>query len=257
MKPSSVKSRLIKATVAYHGAKFSGWQIQRQGERTVQSVFESALQKVTRQRPQLVVASRTDAGVHASRQIIHFKLTAGQRSGELTADRLRDALNFHLPQDVAVKQVQFMTGRFDARRGSKKKHYRYEIHASRVKPVFDTDTACWVRMNLNVDWMRRAAQDFVGRHDFTSFSALSDDCEERTRTILSFTVKRSGDRIICDIVGDSFLQHMIRIMMGTLIEIARGHRPRTDIPRLLKAKNRLLSGPTAAPHGLTLVKVYY
>jgi tRNA pseudouridine(38-40) synthase len=132
-----------------------------------------------------------------------------------------------------------------------------KIHASRSKPVFDVDTVLWIHPDLDVDAMRAAAKAFVGRHDFTTFSALTDAAENRIRTIRKFFIRRSGDRIVFDIVGDAFLQHQIRIMVGTLIEIGKGRRPASDVRRLLKARNRLQAGRTAAPHGLTLLKVYY
>lgn len=252
------KPRVVKATIAYHGAKFSGWQIQRQGERTVQAVFEDALKKATGEKPKLIVASRTDAGVHALGQVVQFELPAAQFPKKpLAAERLRDKLNHYLPEDVAVRRIQFMRPSFNARYGPRAKQYRFQIYAGRVRPVVDLDTCVWVRPGLDEKPMREAARFFLGRHDFTSFSALTDDCEDRRRTITRFSIRRSGDRITCDIVGDSFLQHMIRIMMGTLIDIGKGDRPVSDIPKLLASKNRLQAGRTAAPHGLTLLKVYY
>jgi tRNA pseudouridine38-40 synthase len=268
--PSSTRSRSVKAIVAYHGLNFSGWQIQRQGERTVQAVFEEALFKVTGHRPQLIAASRTDTGVHAQGQVIQFDFPAGQPArrhkgarnihapaAPLTAERLQVALNYHLPEDVVVRSLAFARPGFNARFGAKAKHYRYLIHASRSKPVFDKDTCIWVHPSLDVDRMREAAGFFVGRHDFTSFSSASDDARDRRRVIRKLAIRRSGDRVTCDIIGEGFLQHQVRIMIGTLIEIGKGMRPVSDIPRLLRLKNRLKAGRTAAPHGLTLLKVYY
>ncbi len=251
-KPAAARS--YRAVLAYHGKKFSGWQTQQQGERTVQQVFEAALKKASGQEPKLTAASRTDAGVHAKGQVVQFELFP---SKNLTLFKLKEALNFHLPDDVAVRDLRFAPPGFNARFGSKAKHYRYEIHASRAKPVFDVDTVLWVHPDLDVDAMREAAQSFVGRHDFTSFSALTDDAEDRVRTITRFAIRRSGDRIVCDIVGKSFLRHQIRIMMGVLVEVGKGRRPASDVRRLLKAKDRLQAGRTAAPHGLALLKVYY
>ena len=263
-------ARIVKATIAYHGAAFSGWQIQRQGERTVQGVLEAALKKTIGRVPKLVAASRTDAGVHALGQVVQFALESetpaalsdpNGRSARrpLTAQRLREALNFHLPADAAVLKVQFIPAsqKFHARHSPKAKHYRYRIHASRTKPVFDTDTCIWVHPDLDTDKMREAARFLVGKHDFTAFSARTETAQERRRTIRIFSIKRSGARLTIDIVGDGFLQHMIRIMVGTLIEIGKGTRPVSDVARLLKSGNRLEAGRTAAPHGLTLVKVYY
>lgn len=268
-KSSSAKSkpapaRSVRAVLAYHGKHFSGWQAQKQGERTVEQVFRQALKKAAGQEPKLIAASRTDAGVHARGQVVQFDLTrelirkvSGGRGPAHFLFKLRDALNFHLPEDVAVRDVRFVRPGFHARFGAKAKHYRYRIHASRSKPVFDADTVLWVHPDLDTDAMRAAAKAFVGRHDFTAFSALTDDAEDRRRTIRAFTVRRSGDRVTCDIMGDAFLQHQVRIMVGTLIEVGKGRRPASDIARLLKTRDRLQAGRTAAPHGLTLVKVYY
>lgn len=250
--------RIVKATLAYHGAKFSGWQIQRQGERTVQGVLEAALKKVLGHTPKLVAASRTDAGVHALGQVVQFSLTA-KGIGNFTPRRLQEALNFHLPADAAVVKVEFIPSgrRFHARHSPTAKHYRYRIHASRTKPVFDTDTCIWVHPDLDTQRMREAARFFVGKHDFTAFSARTETCEDRRRTIRTFSIKRSGARLTLDIVGDGFLQHMVRIMVGTLIEVGKGRRPASDVERLLKSKSRHDAGRTAAPHGLTLIKVQY
>lgn len=240
--------------LAYHGKNFSGWQVQKQGERTVEQVFAAALKKVSGQEPKLIAASRTDAGVHAKGQVVQFELFP---SKTLTPFKLKEALNFHLPEDVAVRDLRPAPAGFNARFGSKAKDYRYEIHASRAKPVFDADTVLWVHPDLDAGAMREAAKAFVGRHDFTSFSALTDDAEDRVRTVTRFAIRRAGDRIVCDIAGKTFLQHQIRIMVGTLIEVGKGRRPVADVRRLLKARNRLQAGRTAAPHGLTLLKVYY
>lgn len=219
---------------------------------------------MTGQEPKLIAASRTDAGVHAKGQVVQFDL-ASDHIRNVSAGRgdahflfkLKDALNFHLPDDVAVREVRFARPGFHARFGAASKRYRYQIHASRSKPVFDADTVLWVHPDLDTDAMRKAAKAFVGRHDFTAFSALTDDAEDRVRTITRFDVRRSGDRVTCDITGDAFLQHQVRIMIGTLVEIGKGRRPASDVARLLKAKDRLQAGRTAAPHGLTLLKVYY
>ncbi len=233
-------------------------------------MFEEALFKVTGTRPQLIAASRTDTGVHALGQVIQFDLPAGQPArpqkgarhtqapaAPLTEERLKTALNFHLPEDVAVRSLVFARPGFNARFSAKAKHYRYLIHASRSKPVFDQDTCAWVHPGLDVGLMREAARSFVGRHDFTSFSSAKDDAKDRRRTVRKLSIRRSGDRVTCDIIGDAFLQHQVRIMIGTLIEIGKGMRPVSDIPKLLTVGDRLKAGRTAAPHGLALLKVYY
>lgn len=267
MRRAPKPARTVKATVAYHGGKFSGWQIQRQGERTVQGVLEAALKKTIGCVPKLVAASRTDAGVHALGQIVQFELAPAEHAAKpglttrkpLTARQLQEALNFHLPMDAAVLKIQFIPAskKFHARHSPKAKHYRYLIHASRTKPVFDTETCIWVHPDLDTDKMREAARFFIGRHDFTAFSARTETSPDRRRTIQTFSIKRTGARLTIDVVGDGFLQHMIRIMVGTLVEIGKGTRPVSDVPRLLKSGDRLEAGRTAAPHGLTLLKVYY
>jgi tRNA pseudouridine38-40 synthase len=263
-KSKPVPARSVRAVLAYHGKYFSGWQAQKQGERTVQQVFEAALKKAAGQAPKLTAASRTDAGVHAHGQAVNFdlstetirKVSAGRGPSHFLF-KLKEALNFHLPEDIAVREVRFAARGFSARFDAKAKLYRYSIHASRSKPVFDTDRVLWVHPDLDTAAMRQAARIFIGRHDFTAFSALTDDAEDRRRTILRFTVRRSGDRVTCDITGDAFLQHQVRIMVGTLIEVGKGQRPASDIARLLKTRDRLQAGRTAAPHGLALLKVYY
>lgn len=248
-----IPTRVIKAALAYHGAGFKGWQAQRERERTAQSVFEAALEAVTGAKISVAAASRTDAGVHAEGQVIHFALAT-----RLPLWKLRNALNFHLPKDLVVRSVRFAPKGFHARFLAKQKVYRYRILNSPVKPVFGLDTGLWIPQPLDLAAMREAASDLIGTHDFRAFAAPADARVNSVRTLSQIHLKRSPGRVLeVTYRGDGFLQHMVRIITGTLIEIGRGKRPASEMAEILRSRDRHRAGVTARPHGLTLVGVYY
>jgi len=244
--------RTIKAVVAYDGTHFKGLQLQGAGERTVQGVLETALTKVLKARVRVNAASRTDTGVHAEGQTIHFKVKTA-----MPASKLRDAMNFNLPRDVAVRTLRFVVQDFNSRYHAKAKHYRYCIHVGRVKPVFRASTSLWVPYALDVEKMKQAAKFFVGKHDFTSFTTPTQTRKNRVRQIRQCSLKRAKNTIQIDIKGDGFLYRMVRIIVGTLVEVGRGVRAVDAVPVIFKAKDRHQAGRTAKAHGLTLVRVYY
>jgi len=241
----------IRAVVMYHGGNFKGSQIQKTG-RTVQGAFEGALNKIASKNIRIHCASRTDGGVHAEGQVIAFKMESA-----LTAPTFKKALNFHLPKDVAVKSVSFQDNGFHARFNAKAKHYRYQIYMGRLKPVFDAERAWWMNRKLDAGKMRAAAKALIGLHDFSSFCGPTDASKRKVKKLSSIRITQSKDFLIWDFKGDGFLKYMIRIIVGTLVEVGLGKRPPEEIKQILESKDRRLAGQTAPAHGLTLVKVYY
>jgi tRNA pseudouridine38-40 synthase len=183
--------------------------------------------------------------------VIHFK------TGARLADRnIKKALNHCLPESVAVRSLKSVTGSFHARYQSKSKHYRYKIYNGRQKRVFLSPAAIWFNRSLDVAKMKKAGKVFVGEHDFSSF-AQDDLREHKVRRIKSLRISRVKDDIQIDIKGDGFLRHMVRIIVGVLIDVGVGKIQVESIQKILKAKKRQMAGPTAPAKGLSLIKVSY
>lgn len=248
--------RRYRLTVRYDGSEFHGWQKQEppEGEplRTAQGVLESAVARAVRQPVVLIGASRTDAGVHALGQVAAF-------SAETTipVDRLHHAINRYLPDDIAVVHAREVTRDFDPITMAVRKAYQYTIHNSSVRPVFDRKQVyhCW--HTLDVEHMHAAAQRLVGEHDFASFANTHHGRESTVRRVFSCSVWREGERIQMDVCGSGFLYHMVRIIIGTLVEVGRGAMGVEDISRILAARDRMQAGPTLDAAGLRLMWIRY
>jgi len=250
-KPSAPGRRNVRLVIEYDGTDFSGWQRQPR-RRTVQQCLEIAIARVTSQKVKLISAGRTDAGVHAEGQVANFRT-----SSVLEPARLVAGINANLDPDVAVLSAVDVPHGFHANREAKGKVYRYTISTRKVRPVFDRRFVHWSRRRLDLAAMRAAAAHLVGRHDFDSFRA--EGCVEKNtvRTVGDITFEENGDLIRIYFSGDGFLYMMIRIMVGTLIEVGRGRLSPGDIPGIIDARDRAAAGPTARPEGLCLVEVKY
>lgn len=250
-----------KLTIAYRGTRYHGWQFQaacdtykgapvpaQQGIPTIQSVLTSALQMVVNHPVQLVGSSRTDAGVHAKGQVVHFDTTQTQ----IPIESLRLATNHKLPQDIVIRKIEPVDASFSAIRSVIAKRYQYYIHYAPDRNPFAPDLA-WHRWKpLDVDLMAQAAQLFVGTHDFASFAKPGHGRAHTTRTIMECSVHRRAHRLIIGVTGTGFLWHMVRIIVGTLVEVGLRRYPPETIARMLAATNRQAAGPTAPAHGLYL-----
>jgi tRNA pseudouridine38-40 synthase len=181
--------RLVKAVLAYDGTAFRGWQSQTNAP-SVQASVHKALQQIHGRAVKTVAASRTDGGVHAEGQVIHF-----ETDSYLTDAKLRIAMNYNLPPSVAIRSLRTVKPPFHARYGAKGKLYRYVIYTARTKPVFERPHVWWLESRLDVAAMRRAARTFVGRHDFTSFSVPSPEDKSKVRSIRSIRLRKTRDRI--------------------------------------------------------------
>ena len=243
--------RTFKLTIAYDGSGFAGWQTQR-NQRTVQGVLEEALQPLEGTRVVVHAAGRTDAGVHAEGQVVSFSLTAA-----IAADALLRALNVRLPPDVRVMQAEEAPLDFNARFHARRKSYQYLIYNGSVAPPRLRHFAWHVPQSLDVKAMNEAAAVLVGEHDFAAFQAAGSDVISTRREVFLSRVAARDLQVIYEITGTGFLRHMVRNIVGTLVDIGRARRPIDDMARILRSRDRTMASATAPPHGLTLIAVEY
>lgn len=244
--------RNLLLTIAYCGKNLHGWQIQENAV-TVQEVFQEALYQIIQERPDIKGCSRTDSGVHANCYCISMKI-----AHPITNDHLMLAMNRYLPDDVAVLKVEDVPDDFHARYSCTGKEYVYKVWNSRVRNPFLQDLALHYRYDMDVEALNRAAQAFVGTHDFTSFCTL--DKREKgdfTRTVKYFRVDRNGDLVTFTVAADGFLYNMVRIMVGTLLAMVQGRIAYDALSDIILAENRKCAGPTAPACGLYLNQVFY
>jgi tRNA pseudouridine38-40 synthase len=246
--------RNFKITIEYDGAGFCGWQIQAQGERTVQGEVEAVLLKIFKQRVQAVACGRTDSGVHAHGGVVSFRADTRMKPLEI-----QKALNSLLPADISVLGVQEVGAHFHAQYSVKEKTYRYTVLNRKQRSVFLRDRVYFYPYPLNLARMRKASKVLIGRHDFKSFQAYDPLRADRqtVRTIKKITIKKEGDLISIDITADGFLYKMVRNIVGTLLAIGSGQLPPEEMPKILKARNRETAGDTAPAEGLCLMDVKY
>jgi len=243
----------FRLTLEYDGSEFAGWQVQPGESRTVQGVLEEALARVTGETVRVTGAGRTDAGVHAEAQVANVRVETA-----LGADTLRRALNGVLPRDVAVRSLEEAPEGFHARRDARRKHYRYRIWNGPAPSPLRRGRFLRVEAPLDRIAMQCAADACVGRHDFTSLRASRSDARTSVRTLERVTVgEPSPGEIEIEVVGEGFLRHMVRILVGTLVEVGRGRRAPHSMAGVLAARDRAAAGPTAPGRGLTLERVDY
>ena len=244
--------RRVALTVEYNGMAFKGFQKQASAQNTVQAALESALSNIANETITLVCAGRTDAGVHASQQVVHF---------DTSADRPKkawlDGVNTQLPDGVRVVGVFPVTLAFHARFGATARTYRYVLSCTPSRPAILADLTSWVKYNLDVEPMRLGAEYLVGEHDFTSFRAAHCQAQQPVRTVHHARFYEQGDLLIFEIKANAFLYHMVRNIMGTLFDVGRGVKQPEWIRELLVLKNRSLAAPTAPPQGLYFVAAEY
>ncbi len=246
-----MERRNIKLVLQYDGTAYHGFQRQ-PGLVTVQELLEKAIKAVTGEEVRVTGAGRTDAGVHARGQVVNFHTAA-----TVPDERFPFALNSFLPPDVVVVAAQRVPTDFHARRSAKSKVYRYSV-LNRLFPCpFLRRYAYHVPQGLNLPAMMEAAAYLVGRHDFASFRAAGGSARTTTRTLMALEWRKEGDLLHLRAEADGFLYHMVRAIVGTLLEVGRGKLEPEEVRRILEARNRDLAGPTAPPHGLCLEEVRY
>jgi tRNA pseudouridine38-40 synthase len=245
--------RTFKLTLAYDGTSYSGWQSQ-PGQLTLQDMLERALADITSESIRVVASGRTDAGVHAFGQVVSFRSQTA-----LEPAVLQRALNAELPHDMAVLSVVEVPAEFHAISSARRKRYRYQIEDGPIRDVFNR-RYCWhVHGRLDVQAMHRAAQALVGRHDFSSFETSGSERESSVRTVYELSATRpvGGESVVLEIEADGFLYNMVRVIVGTLVEVGQGKRPEAWPAEVLQACDRRAAGRTAPPEGLFLVRVDY
>lgn len=241
----------LKLTIAYQGTAYVGWQYQPNGM-SVQQRLEQAIEQLAGQLHPLTSAGRTDAGVHARGMVCHL-----DTQKDLPLSAWCAGLNSFLPDDIAVRRAQWTDGDFHARFSATGKHYRYTLLCDPVRSPLDRLTSWQIKAPLKLNDMRRAARDFVGEHDFVAFRTSGCSAKTTTRQIHAIELSEQGNLLQIDIQGSGFLRNMVRMMVGTLVDIGRGKRPVTAVGSLLAQPGSVPPALTAPPQGLCLMEVDY
>jgi len=237
--------------IEYDGTSYNGWQRQKNGI-GVQQRLEEALARVADEPVEVVCAGRTDTGVHASGQVVHFDTTAdrSERGWLLGA-------NTNLPPDISVSWVRQVGDDFHARFSATGRRYRYVILNRLQRSALHRHRAWWVYQPLDERAMQEAAQPLLGEHDFSAFRAAGCQAKSAMRELTSISVTRCGDWLTVEVAANAFLMHMVRNITGTLAAIGRGEQPVSWVRDVLESRDRTVGGVTAPPQGLTLVAVDY
>ena len=240
-----------KLTIAYDGSRFFGWERQPDKD-TIQGKLEAVLGQLQGAPVNVIGAGRTDAGVHARAMTANVVLSVAE-----SPEELRDYMNRYLPDAIAVREVKEASPRFHARYNALGKTYRYTCHIGAVKPVFDRKYVTVLDYDPDVEKMRRAASYLLGEQDFASFCGNPRMKKSTVRLVDHISIERRKDRVIFTFHGTGFLQNMVRIMVGTLLEVGRGFWEPEKVGEILLVRDRKQAGPTAPPEGLCLMKVDY
>lgn len=241
-----------KLTIQYDGTRYNGWQRQGNTENTIQGKLNEIIGKYLNEEIDIAGSGRTDAGVHAYGQAANFKTKKF-----LDKDKFLTDINSYLPQDIRIIKVEFVDERFHARLSAVSKTYEYVIDNGAVSDVFARKYSYRVEQPLNVERMRKAAGLLIGTHDYISFCGNKKFKKSSVRTVTEISIAESVGKIKISFTGNGFLQNMVRIMAGTLIEVGLGKRDAESMPAILEAKNREVAGMIAPAEGLFLKEVEY
>jgi tRNA pseudouridine38-40 synthase len=243
--------RNIALQLMYVGTAYHGWQIQKNAV-SVEETLEKALSRIVEHPVKCTGAGRTDAGVHARTYIANFRTTS-----TIPCDRLPLAVNTRLPDDIVVTRAVEVSDGFNAIGSCRKKEYTYRIYNTRIRNAFFVDRAWFYPKKLDEQVMQRAADCFVGTHDFAAVKSVGTDVKTTVRTVYYFDIERQGDIIDCRVCANGFLYNMVRAMVGTVIYAAEGKFPPEAVSDILAGKCRTDAGPTAPPGGLYMTKLWY
>lgn len=252
--------RNYKIKVQYDGSRYKGWQLQKSTPETIQGKLQQILSRLSGEAVEVIGSGRTDAGVHALGQIANFHISLPE---EMSDHELLLYLNRYLPEDIAVTDLCLVDDRFHARFSAKEKTYRYRIHVSPIAEVFEKKYIyTYLDYPLDTAAMKQAASFLIGKHDFRSFCGNKHMKKSTVRNIFDIHISEIRDahglkEIQIDYRGDGFLQNMIRILTGTLIEVGSGRRSPSSMPELLASLDREKAGYTAPAQGLCLMEVKY
>ena len=240
-----------KIIVEYDGTNFVGWQQQENGK-SIQAVLQDALFKLSGEKVTIFGAGRTDAGVHAYGQVASFTINK-----KIETDVIRDGLNQHLrPHPISVQKAELVDSKFHARFSAIKRWYEYKIINRRPPLTIDTNRAWCVYKKINVEKLKTESSSFLGKHDLNAFRSAHCQSNSSIKTIENIDIKHEDEKIIFNVCAKSFLHSQVRIMVGTLVDIAKGNINKTIID-IINSKNREIAGQTAPAHGLYLKKIDY
>ena len=242
----------IALGVEYDGSRYHGWQRQKNTPLTIQEMLENALSKMATHAVATVCAGRTDAGVHALQQVVHFETNKHRADHEWIFGG-----NSHLPDDIRIVWVRPVCDDFHARFSAAARYYRYEILNRGIKSALYRNNVTTIFQPLDTVLMQQGADYLLGVHDFSSFRAGACQAKSPIKHIHSISIKRSNDKITVDIIASAFLHHMVRNIVGTLLPVAKGDMPPDWVHSVLLAKDRKKAGVTALPNGLYFKGVYY
>lgn len=244
--------RNIKLTIEYDGKRYLGWQRLGDSDKTIQGKIENIIKQMTGEEIEIVGSGRTDGGTHARGQVANFKTHS-----ELSLAEMIAFLNRYLPQDIVVKDAEEVAERFHARYNAVGKQYSYYVWHAEIPSAFERAYSYHYPQVLDLDRMRKACNKLTGKHDFMGFSALKKTKKSTVRTIENITIEEEGSLLHFTFVGDGFLHKMVRIMVGTLLEIGAGTMELEAIDEVFANKVRKNAGETVPAQGLFLDEVFY
>ena len=243
--------RNLRLDICYDGTRYRGWQRLPGKDDTIQGKLETTLSRILNENIEISGSGRTDSGVHARGQVANFHCESSMKAEEILLK-----LRMYLPEDIGIYSCRDVSERFHARLNAKEKTYRYRIWNSNTPNVFDRRFVAVFPEQLNLDAMNQAAQHLLGEHDFSAFCGNAKMKKSTVRYLRSIDIRRSGEEIVIDITGNGFLHNMVRILVGTLIEVGRGARQPDSISALFGGK-RADAGFLAPAQGLCLMEVFY
>ena len=244
--------RNFQMIMQYEGTRYQGWQKQESTENTIQGKLEHILTKMVNQEVAVQGSGRTDAGVHAMGQVANFHCNT-----KMSEKEIMEYINTYLPEDIAVIALSEVNERFHARLNAKGKIYRYRVLNSEIPHIFDRRYVYQTEAVLDMERMQKAAEYLCGTHDFKAFTSNKKGKKSTVRRIDEIKIEKAAAEIWFTFSGNGFLYHMVRILMGTLLEVGRGEKSPEMIPEIIEGKNREAAGELVPAKGLTLLKVLY
>ena len=244
--------RNIRLLIEYDGTNYQGWQVQPKGP-TIQGILEEKLGLLTGERVHLIGSGRTDSGVHALVQVANFRTQS-----KMDAGSIQKALNSLLPLDIVIRKVEEIDEGFNSRKNSRSKVYEYRILNRELRSTFHRGYVWHIPQKLNLIEMEKATQGLIGEHDFSSFRSVGSPTRTTIRRVIRAEWKKGSDGLILfEIEANGFLKHMVRAIVGTLIEVGRGKISAKELQKILESQDRKKAGPTAPAQGLFLKEVKY